>query len=125
MERKADEKAIIRITLSYLKIVALVSLSVGHTFECVCAKCSAHLIGHSWPRYISLCVQVLYMWSLDGDSLIFPPGVSLTVGNRSSVRHLVLQVHYVSKEFIPDTGDTSGLVVEYQTDHTEFAAGQC
>ena len=84
-----------------------------------------HLIGHSWPCYISLCVQVLYMWSLDGDSLIFPPGVSLTVGNRSSVRHLVLQVHYVSKEFIPDTGDTSGLVVEYQTDHTEFAAGQC
>ena len=33
MERKADEKAISRITLSYLKIGALVSLSVGHTFE--------------------------------------------------------------------------------------------
>ena len=53
------------------------------------------------------------MWSLDGDTLIFPKEVSLTVGNNSNIRHLVLQVHYISKDNIPETGDTSGLVVEY------------
>ena len=46
------------------------------------------------------------MWSLDGDTLIFPKDVSLTVGNNSNIRHLVLQVHYVSKDNIPETGDT-------------------
>ena len=64
------------------------------------------------------------MWSLDGDTLIFPKEVSLTVGNNSNIRHLVLQVHYISKDNIPETGDTSGLVVEYQTEQTEFAAGE-
>ena len=63
------------------------------------------------------------MWSLDGDTLIFPKDVSLTVGKNSNIRHLVLQVHYISKDNIPETGDTSGLVVEYQTEQTEFAAG--
>ena len=64
------------------------------------------------------------MWSLDADALIFPKDVSLTVGNNSNIRHLVLQVHYISKDKIPDTGDTSGVVVEYQTEQTEFAAGR-
>ena len=71
----------------------------------------------------SAASQVLYMWSLDAGPLIFPPSVSLTVGTNSSIRHLVLQVHYISKEAIPETGDTSGVVVEYQTEQTDLSAG--
>ena len=63
----------------------------------------------------SAASQVLYMWSLEAGPLVFPPSVSLTVGTNSSIRHLVLQVHYVSKEAIPESGDTSGVVVEWST----------
>ena len=63
------------------------------------------------------------MWSLDGDSLVFPPDVSLTVGGNSGIQHLVLQVHYISNDRIPDHGDTSGVLVTYQSQPTPYSAG--
>ena len=63
------------------------------------------------------------MWSLDGDSLLFPPDVSLTVGGDSGIQHLVLQVHYISKDRIPQQGDTSGVLVSYQSQPTPYSAG--
>ena len=41
---------------------------------------------------MNLFAQVLYMWSLDGAALTFPPSVSLPVGGNSTIQHLVLQV---------------------------------
>ena len=40
----------------------------------------------------SAASQVLYMWSLDADNMVFPTDVSLTVGGNSSIQHIVLQV---------------------------------
>jgi len=71
----------------------------------------------------SMATQILFMWSLDADGLDFPPDVSLTVGGNSSIQHLVLQVHYVSNNFIPYEGDTSGVIVDYQAAPTDFSAG--
>lgn len=71
----------------------------------------------------SAASQVLYMWSLDADSLMFPDNVSLSVGGNSSIQHLVLQVHYISNLHIPSTGDQSGVVVEYQDTPTPYSAG--
>ena len=67
--------------------------------------------------------QVLYMWSLDAGQFSFPPSVSLAVGGNSSVQHLVLQVHYISTARIPSSGDTSGVMVEYQKEETDYRAG--
>ena len=52
----------------------------------------------------SSATQILFMWSLDAAGLDFPPDVSLTVGGNSSIQHLVLQVHYISNNLIPDMG---------------------
>ena len=71
----------------------------------------------------SSATQILFMWSLDADGLDFPPDVSLTIGGNSSIQHLVLQVHYVSNNFIPEQGDTSGVIVDYQDTPTGYSAG--
>ena len=71
----------------------------------------------------SVLFQVLYMWSLDGDSLLFPSDVSLSVGGDSGIQHLVLQVHYISNDMIPEHGDNSGVLVQYQTQPTGYSAG--
>ena len=63
------------------------------------------------------------MWSLDGDSLLFPYDVSLSVGGDSGIQHLVLQVHYISNDRIPEHGDNSGVLVQYQTQPTGYSAG--
>ena len=80
------------------------------------------------------------MWSLDAGGLELPGNVSLSVGGSSSIQHMVLQVslhhdschqlspsviqvHYISKDHIPNSGDTSGVLVEYQDQPTEYSAG--
>jgi len=67
--------------------------------------------------------QVLFMWSLDAGEFRMPPNVSLAVGGNSTVQHLVLQVHYISNQRIPETGDTSGVMIEYQEEATPLSAG--
>merc|ERR1711963_519451 len=52
-----------------------------------------------------------------------PPNISLAVGGNSTVQHLVLQVHYISNQRIPETGDTSGVMIEYQEEPTPLSAG--
>merc|ERR1712088_486312 len=51
--------------------------------------------------------QIIYAWAMDAKSLELPKGVGFRVGRDSTVKYLVLQVHYASVDHIPQAGDDS------------------
>ena len=66
-------------------------------------------------NHFQLIFQVLYMWSLNGTGVTFPADSAITVGGSSSIKLLVLQVHYIDNSKITSSGDSSGVLVHYQS----------
>ncbi|XP_068626720.1 peptidylglycine alpha-hydroxylating monooxygenase [Battus philenor] len=56
--------------------------------------------------------QVVYAWARDAPSLHLPTDVGFHVGGESSIKYLVLQVHYMSK-FPEGKTDKSGVYLQY------------
>jgi len=56
--------------------------------------------------------QVIYAWGMDAPELQLPDDVGFRVGADSSIKYLVLQVHYAHVDKI-GSGDKSGVIVEY------------
>ncbi|XP_053978194.1 peptidylglycine alpha-hydroxylating monooxygenase [Hylaeus volcanicus] len=58
--------------------------------------------------------QVLYAWARDAPKLILPKGVGFKVGGDSSIKYLVLQVHYAHIDMFKDgRTDDSGVFLHY------------
>jgi len=57
--------------------------------------------------------KILYAWARNAPKLDLPPDVGFKVGGDGDVKYLVLQVHYAAVDKIPETGDTSGVVLSY------------
>merc|ERR1719464_1832695 len=55
--------------------------------------------------------QIIYAWAMDAPELELPPGVGFRVGGGSSIKYLVLQVHYASTDYIDAAGDDSGVIL--------------
>jgi len=67
--------------------------------------------------------SIIYAWAKDAPALELPKGVGFRVGADSSIKYLVLQVHYASVDHIPSTGDDSGVVLEYTEKQQPKTAG--
>jgi len=58
--------------------------------------------------------QIIYAWAKNAPKLDLPPDVGFKVGGPDTdIKFLVLQVHYASVDNIPETGDRSGVILEY------------
>ena len=58
--------------------------------------------------------QILYAWARDAPMLILPEGVGFKVGGDSSIKYLVLQVHYAHIDKFKDgRTDDSGVFLHY------------
>ncbi|XP_043249103.1 peptidylglycine alpha-hydroxylating monooxygenase [Colletes gigas] len=58
--------------------------------------------------------QILYAWARDAPTLILPTGVGFKVGGDSSIKYLVLQVHYAHiDQFKDGRTDDSGVFLHY------------
>ncbi|XP_023322359.1 peptidylglycine alpha-hydroxylating monooxygenase [Eurytemora carolleeae] len=67
--------------------------------------------------------QIVYAWGMDAPSLELPAGVGFRVGADSSIKYLVLQVHYASIDEIPEKGDDSGVFLQYTEEQQPKSAG--
>lgn len=69
--------------------------------------------------------QVIYAWAMDAPKLELPPDVAFRIGKGTSIKYLVLQVHYASVyKFKKDnTTDNSGIVISYTTKKQPKSAG--
>jgi len=70
--------------------------------------------------------SIIYAWAMDAPKLTLPPDVSFDIGQETSTKYLVLQVHYknVTKFLPPQNGeDNSGLTLETSTKSTKKRAG--
>merc|ERR1712117_254291 len=55
--------------------------------------------------------QIIYAWAMDAPGLQLPEGVGFRVGGDTSIKYLVLQVHYASTDYIDAAGDDSGVIL--------------
>lgn len=57
--------------------------------------------------------QVIYAWASDAPKLVLPPDVGFKIGAQSSIKYLVLQVHYASVWRYTNEGakDDSGIIL--------------
>jgi len=67
--------------------------------------------------------QIIYAWAMDAPKLDLPEGVGFRVGADSTIKYLVLQVHYASVDYIPPEGDDSGVFLEYTEQEQPKTAG--
>jgi len=67
--------------------------------------------------------QIIYAWAMDAPKLDLPEGVGFRVGADSTIKYLVLQVHYASVDYIPAEGDDSGVFLEYTEQEQPKTAG--
>jgi peptidylglycine monooxygenase len=67
--------------------------------------------------------QIIYAWAMDAPKMELPEGVGFRVGADSNVKYLVLQVHYASTQYIPSTGDDSGVFLQYSEQEMPKTAG--
>jgi len=67
--------------------------------------------------------QIIYAWGMDAPELHLPEGVGFRVGGDSSIKYLVLQVHYGHLDHIPVSGDDSGVFLEYTETEQPKTAG--
>ncbi|XP_068233218.1 peptidylglycine alpha-hydroxylating monooxygenase isoform X2 [Palaemon carinicauda] len=68
--------------------------------------------------------QVIYAWAKDAPKLVLPEGVAFKVGGKTSIKYLVLQVHYASVEKFKDgSTDDSGVFLYYTETPQPKAAG--
>ena len=68
--------------------------------------------------------QIIYAWARNAPKLELPRDVGFKVGGPGGdIKYLVLQVHYASVDKIPDTGDTSGVVLSYTDQPQRKRAG--
>ncbi|KAH9369776.1 hypothetical protein HPB48_011637 [Haemaphysalis longicornis] len=77
-------------------------------------------IGTATATLSAMTLTVLYGWARNAPSTQLPPGVGFQVGQQTSVRYLVLQVHY-------DTpivgGDSTGLELQIDLQPQRYLAG--
>ncbi|XP_023320564.1 peptidylglycine alpha-hydroxylating monooxygenase isoform X2 [Eurytemora carolleeae] len=57
--------------------------------------------------------MTLFLWSRNGETYILPKDVGFAIGGDSPVQHLVLQVHYINVQHLPEHGDISGVDILY------------
>ena len=67
--------------------------------------------------------QIIFAWAMDAPELELPPGVGFRVGGGSSIKYLVLQVHYASTDYIDAAGDDSGVILRYTEQELPKTAG--
>merc|ERR1712025_1538270 len=67
--------------------------------------------------------QIIYAWAMDAPKLDLPEGVGFRVGADSTIKYLVLQVHYASVDYISPEGDDSGVILEYTEEEQPKTAG--
>jgi len=67
--------------------------------------------------------QIIYAWAMDAPALHLPDGVGFRVGADSSIKYLVLQVHYASVDYIAESGDDSGVFLRYTEEPQPKTAG--
>lgn len=67
--------------------------------------------------------QIIFAWAMDAPELELPPGVGFRVGGDSSIKYLVLQVHYASTDYIDAAGDDSGVILRYTEQELPKTAG--
>jgi len=67
--------------------------------------------------------QIVYAWGMDAPELHLPEGVGFRVGADSDIKYLVLQVHYGHIDHIPNSGDDSGVFLEYTETEQPKTAG--
>lgn len=67
---------------------------------------------------------IIYAWALDADKTELPKDVAFKIGGSTSVKHLVLQVHYANiDKFKAGKTDRSGLVLTTTSTPTSKRAG--
>ncbi|XP_047531580.1 peptidylglycine alpha-hydroxylating monooxygenase [Vanessa atalanta] len=66
--------------------------------------------------------QIVYAWARDAPRLQLPKDVGFLIGHDSSIKYLVLQVHYMTK-FPAGKTDNSGVFLEYTTTKMPRQAG--
>lgn len=68
--------------------------------------------------------QILYAWARDAPKLVLPKGVGFKVGGDSTIKYLVLQVHYSHVDRFRDgRTDDSGVFLRYTTQSLNKLAG--
>jgi len=67
--------------------------------------------------------RIIYAWGMDAPALSLPKGVGFRVGGETSTKYLVLQVHYMSVDHIPASGDDSGVFLEFTEQKQPKTAG--
>lgn len=67
--------------------------------------------------------QIIYAWAKDAPRLDLPEGVGFRVGKDSDIKYLVLQVHYAALDQIPESGDDSGIFLDFTTEEQPKVAG--
>ncbi|KAJ8664372.1 hypothetical protein QAD02_006034 [Eretmocerus hayati] len=68
--------------------------------------------------------ELLFAWARDAPSMHLPEGVGLKIGKGSTIKYLVLQVHYVTAEPFKDgTPDNTGIDLLYSREPTSKVAG--
>ena len=67
--------------------------------------------------------QIIYAWAMDAPGLQLPEGVGFRVGGDTSIKYLVLQVHYASTDYIDAAGDDSGVILQYTEQQQPKTAG--
>eukprot|EP00095_Tigriopus_kingsejongensis_P010649 maker-scaffold627_size122700-snap-gene-0.29 protein:Tk10649 transcript:maker-scaffold627_size122700-snap-gene-0.29-mRNA-1 annotation:"peptidylglycine alpha-hydroxylating monooxygenase" len=67
--------------------------------------------------------QIMYAWAHEAPKLDLPQGVGFRIGQGSSVKYLVLQVHYGKLDNLPTTGDDSGVKLQFTDQEQPKVAG--
>ncbi|XP_066599733.1 peptidylglycine alpha-hydroxylating monooxygenase [Prorops nasuta] len=68
--------------------------------------------------------QIIYSWARDAPTLMLPEGVGFKVGADSTIKYLVLQVHYLKvDQFKNGATDDSGVYLYYTTSPLNKLAG--
>lgn len=67
--------------------------------------------------------QIIYAWAKDAPELALPPDTGFRMGKDSTIKYLVLQVHYAHIDKIPDVGDNSGVILHYTEKEQPKTAG--
>ena len=67
--------------------------------------------------------QIIYAWAKDAPDLTLPVNTGFRVGKHSQIKYLVLQVHYAHLDMIPESGDDSGVALQYTDQVQSQTAG--
>ncbi|CAB4059208.1 PHM [Lepeophtheirus salmonis] len=67
--------------------------------------------------------QIIYAWAKGAPQLELPPEVGFKVGKGTTIKFLVLQVHYAHLDMILPSGDDSGVYIKFTDKYQPKEAG--